>query len=199
MSFSKFSNEETSAATTDTTNATDVTKNRSYLSLYQALQDPLIRKVLEIPMLVLVAGQSAGKSLLISLLAQYLITFMDSKAATRCPFRYSFLNANDIGTIKISVGGVSCELGDVARLVREANARVERTSPSGFSDQEIEVVICVPGAQNLIIVDMPGFPDSREPHYEQTKDLIVNILEANPKAIIVAVIDASAVDPVSVF
>ena len=180
-------------------NNLEVTSDKLYLDMYQALQDPVIRKVLEIPMLVLVAGQSAGKSFLISHIAKYLITFMDSSVGTRCPVRYEFRNADHIGKVEISVDGVGCELRDVALRVKDAMENVKRSSPSQFSSKEIEVIICVPGAQNIIIVDMPGFPDSSRPHYAQTKGLIVDMLTANPKAIIVAVVDASVIDSVSTF
>jgi hypothetical protein len=150
---------------------------------------------LKIPTLVFVAGQSLGKSLFIAIRAAYPLSFSAYNIGTRCPVRYVFRNSLDVGFEGVKVKGNLVPNKLIMEAVAEHMKALENTV--GFSNEELVVQVSFPGIQNAIYIDLPGIPDRKEGHYEDVKAMIQNAVKY-PETIIVAMLDASAVDPVSI-
>ena len=65
-----------------------------------------------------------------------------------------------------------------------------------FSEEELVVQLSFPGMKNAIYIDLPGFPDIKSAHYDQTVSIIHSAV-SNPETIIVALMNAGKTDPVS--
>ena len=169
--------------------------DRAYLDLATALQDPLVRNLLKVPTLVLVAAQSAGKSLLISLLAGYGITYSDPLVGTRCPVRYIFRNSTDDGGLeKFVVNGEVVDRHEIADKVKKHMENLK--SGVGFTLEDMVIEIFVPDGRNVNIIDLPGFPDPLQPHYNLVKFLIQETVKY-PHVVLVGIMNAGDPDPVS--
>lgn len=172
----------------------DVSTDKTFLELSEALQDPFIRDLLHTPTLAFVAAQSDGKSLFISLRAGYPLTYSASNIGTRCPVRYIFRNSIDIGFEGVKVNGKIVDIKDVMDAV--AKHMLALKDADKFSEEELVVQLSFPGMQNAIYLDLPGFPDIGKTHYKQVEK-IIHTKVSNPETIVVALMNAQKVDPVS--
>jgi hypothetical protein len=62
-----------------------------------------------------------------------------------------------------------------------------------FSDQDLVVEISGPGVVDLDIVDLPGVPDSQQPHYRSTVSIIRRIVR-DPNVLIVTLVNGATTD-----
>ena len=180
-----------------TFNAADfntIVHDKTFLDLSEALQDKFIRHLLKTPTLVFVAGQSFGKSLFIALRAAFPITFSASNIGTRCPVKYIFRNSVDVGFEGVKVNGKIVANEEVMDAVQSHMEALKKDNK--FSNEELVVEVSFPDIQNAIYIDLPGAPDITAPHYDAVVEMIRSAV-SSPETIIVALMDAGKVDPVS--
>lgn len=166
----------------------------TFADLMKVLQDPFVRELLEVPTLVFIAPQSAGKSLFISLRAGYPITFSDPNIGTRCPVRYEFRDSSAIDDFEgTKINGIELPKERLLEAVRDHMLKLKNLNQ--FSDDEIVVLWAAPGIQNAIYIDLPGFPDASKPHYPAVREIIRKKAQGS-HTILVGLLPAEAVDPV---
>ena len=172
-----------------------VSNKRANLDLGTALQCPLVRNLLKVPTLVLVGPRFAGKSLLISLLAGYDITYSDPLLGTLCPVRYVFRNVTDErGIGKFVVNGEVVERNQIADKVEAHMKQLQLTI--GFTQDEMIVQINEPDSHDVNVIDMPGIPPSFQSHYNLVQQLIQEAVQY-PHVVLVGMMNAGGPDPVS--
>lgn len=174
-----------------------VSDDSMLLKMGKILRDTSFRDKFQIPMLVLVAWQSAGKSLLTEILAVLKISHSGDGDSTMRPFLYIFRNSDILGGGEYATfNGEKVKKEEIADLIKKAND----DQKGEFSSKEIRVEIYGKGLPNIDMVDLPGVPkrEGNEEKYNQVVSMIRTYV-AKESTKIVVIGDGSTTDAVSRF
>jgi len=109
---------------------------------------------LQVPRLVLLGAESAGKTSLLEYLLGYSVAFKQGGTATRCPTMLT-LKGNEAlgaGVRRITANDESVEARGLANYIKGHMARLG----DGFSDEPMQIVVEAAGIPDLVIFDLPG-------------------------------------------
>lgn len=168
--------------------------NKLILDFSKKLQDPWLRDTLKVPTLLLIAPQSNGKSLLISILSGLPVTHSSNGKTTTRPILYIFRDSETTGAKYCRVEGREINIEKVYEAVQQANLDTN----GKLIDDQIVVEISQPKLINLDILDLPGYPAKTldQVDYEAVKSILKRFA-VKENSIIVTIGDGSNPDPVS--
>lgn len=168
-------------------------RNPILLEIAKILQEPQLRTKFNVPVLILIAWQSAGKSSLVDLLTLFNIAPSGLGATTMFPVRFTLRDSYVTGENYARVDGKYLSLPEVHEEIKRRNIAQNGT----LCDTEIHVEISRPMLPNVDILDLPGIPDEYEyPTMYRDAVRIIQKYARVPKSKIVAVGDGSAADAV---
>ena len=149
-----------------------------------------VKKSLPCPELVLVGGQSAGKSkLLDNIIGQQ---FNDSRAGTigtRFPIVFSLYHDPKLDEARFSLNSISATVAQVRNAIKERNDQLNEKND--VSDERFHITVKGPDCVNLQITDLPGLRyDTENPELAERIRRLVLKEARNPHATILVVAQA---------
>jgi GTP-binding protein EngB required for normal cell division len=177
-------------------------EQRALLDTIDELRVLGLGKYVDLPQLIVVGDQSAGKSSVLEAISRVRFPIKDgicTRFATELALRQSPNTKIEVRVQNDSVGAFNrsgFDKGDLPRIIEEAKEHMGITNDfTGFSEDVLRIEIAGPDVPQLTLVDLPGFFHNETEHQGIGGVEIVNRLAekymCQENSIILAVISAS--------